>query len=64
MVWLSNSSFNEVANRGPPVVKSVVLWIVRSPIIVIRSEAVGVVGTLVPTTIVTEPVPSPEIDTV
>jgi hypothetical protein len=64
IVRLSNSSFNVVAKSGPPVVKSVVLSMVLSPISVIRSSPSGVVGTLVPTTIVTEPVPSPEIATV
>ena len=64
MVRLSSSSFSDAANSGPPVVKSVVLCIVLSPTIVIRSSASGVVGTLVPTTIVTLPVPSALIATV
>lgn len=58
MVWLSSSSFSVFAKRSPPVTKSVTRSILLAPTIVIRSDAIGVVGTLVPTTIVTEPVPS------
>jgi hypothetical protein len=66
IVRLSNSSLSVVANNGPPVVKSVVLCIVLSPIKVIRSSESGVPGTLAlpPTTIVTLPVPAAPIDTV
>lgn len=66
IVRLSNSSFNDVANSGPPVVKSVVLCMVLLPTIVTRLEPVGVLGTLAlpPTTIVTLPVPSALMATV
>ena len=66
IVRLSSSSFSDAAKSGPPVVKSVVLCMVLSPTIVIRSSASGVLGTLAlpPTTIVTLPVPSALIATV
>ena len=64
IVKASSCSFREAARRSPAVTKSVVRSMARSPTIVIWSSASGVVGTFVPVTTLTLPVPFALIATV